>query len=506
MSEHPAFRNYDESENPFIPAPPPPRRTAPNSRVGLTDGTVPGEDPFLNEKEVAVGRPTSWKSFASNKSNEKDLVAAGLAGGVAGAVGAGRIDHHKGPVQKEYSADSQAPRQIHRKPIPVNHTNNSEPWPYSPVSPVDPAAEAAMPAKSPMRSSEESRRSLSRDAARANAAFDQKYAPSGAGEPHGHARGAAELPAGAAGVIAAAAAALPHHDGRPRAKSRSSERDQAQSRSPRRPSAMHRGSSDLSTSSSSSNYSHGYSEALPTRPVTHKEVEPSAAPTQLSSAQQSGPQGAPAIPPKHSRRNSPVGTSAAYMYPNRPANPSPLSSEVRREPTTRVLPHGGIMALPSRRSRGHSAASRYSFDSTPYDAYPSGGHGEYFPDESTLVGERGIVGDDRYPHMGVPRRKSGGEYDLPPQPQSDSSAPPLPRDNKVEMWMPTAAGDDTSTWRMSSGMPTGWQRQSPRNSASYTAQDSGARGGGARAAGRRLRASDFAGRDEYAREGFGQAL
>jgi hypothetical protein len=158
------------------------------------------------------------------------------------------------------------------------------------------------------------------------------------------------------------------------------------------------------------------------------------------------------------------------------------------------------MALPSRRSRGHSAGSRYSFDSTPYDAYPPGGQGEYFPDESTLVSEKGIVGDDRYPHMGVPRRKSGGEYDLPPQPQSDS-APPLPRDNKVEMWMPTV-GDD-STWRMSSGMPTGWQRQSPRNSASW-AQDPAARGGAR--AGRRLRASDFAGRDEYAREGFGQAL
>ncbi|KIV79437.1 hypothetical protein PV11_06999 [Exophiala sideris] len=496
MSEHPAFRNYDgEHENPFIPVPPPPRRTAPNSRAGLTDGTIPGEDPFLNEKEVAVGRPTSWRSYASNnKSNEKELVGAGLVGG---AVGAGLNHHHNKHAQNddtlnEKSVEPQAPRQIHRKPIPVNQNNGREPWPFSPVSPVDPASEAALLAKSAPRSSNESGRRPSRDAARANASFDQIYAPTGAETAHGHTGVAAELSAAAAGAIGGAA--LTHHDEHRREKSRSSERG-ANGQSARRPAMMHRNSSDLSTTSSSSNYSHGYSEALP-KAATLKEPEFSAAPAPLTSGPQSNPYSAPAIPPKHSRRNSPVGTSAAYAYPNRPANPSPLGNEVRREPSKQAPHSAGVMALPSRRPRDNSA-SRYSFDHTPYDSYP-GGQGEYFPDDSTLVSATGgLVGDDRYPHMGVPRRQSGGEFHNAATQAQSSTPPPLPRDSKVEMWMPMASDD--SSWRMSSGMPSGWQRQSPRNSGSHM------QGG---AGGKRLRASDLPGRDDspYSRAGLGQAM
>ncbi|KAI1616630.1 hypothetical protein EDD37DRAFT_604690 [Exophiala viscosa] len=496
MSEHPAFRNYDgENENPFIPVPPPPRRTAPNSRAGLTDGTFPGEDPFLNEKEVAVGRPTSWRSYASNnRSNEKDLIAAGLAGGAAAA---GLNHHNNSHMQKddelnEKAIEPQAPRQIHRKPIPVNQTNGREPWPYSPVSPVDPATKAANLAKSTPRDSDDSGRRPSRDAARANASFNQIYAPSGAERAHGHMGVAAELSAAAAGAIGGAA--LTHHDEHRREKSRSSERG-AHSQSPRRPAVMHRNSSDLSTSSSSSNYSHGYSAALP-KPATQLQPESSVAPAPYTSNPQFNPYSAPAIPPKHSRRNSPVGTSAAYTYPNRPANPSPLGNEIRREPSKQPLQSAGVMALPSRRPRDNSA-SRYSFDHTPYDSYP-GGRGEYFPDDSTLVSATGgLVGDDRYPHMGVPRRQSGGEFHNVPSQAQSSTPPPLPRDSKVEMWMPTAG--DESSWRMSSGMPSGWQRQSPRNSGSHM---QGAPGG------KRLRASDLPGREDspYARAGLGQAL
>ena len=43
MAEHPAHRH----ENPFVPVPPSPRRGAPNSRPGLTDGTVPGAEPYI---------------------------------------------------------------------------------------------------------------------------------------------------------------------------------------------------------------------------------------------------------------------------------------------------------------------------------------------------------------------------------------------------------------------------------------------------------------------------
>lgn len=49
MAQHPAMRQRQDSrhENPFVPAVPPPRRSAPNAKPGLTDETVPGQDPFV---------------------------------------------------------------------------------------------------------------------------------------------------------------------------------------------------------------------------------------------------------------------------------------------------------------------------------------------------------------------------------------------------------------------------------------------------------------------------
>ncbi|KAL8859404.1 MAG: hypothetical protein Q9178_004082 [Gyalolechia marmorata] len=46
QQQHPAHRN-NNAENPFVPVPPSPRRQAPNSRAGLTDGTVPGAAPYV---------------------------------------------------------------------------------------------------------------------------------------------------------------------------------------------------------------------------------------------------------------------------------------------------------------------------------------------------------------------------------------------------------------------------------------------------------------------------
>ena len=43
LDHHPAYRH----ENPFVPVPPSPRRTAPNSRSGLTDGTIAGGKPYI---------------------------------------------------------------------------------------------------------------------------------------------------------------------------------------------------------------------------------------------------------------------------------------------------------------------------------------------------------------------------------------------------------------------------------------------------------------------------
>lgn len=60
MQQHPALR----PENPFVPVPPNPRRAvAPNSRVGLTDAAVPGEEPF-----VTPVRPQGQRMRTPNRS------------------------------------------------------------------------------------------------------------------------------------------------------------------------------------------------------------------------------------------------------------------------------------------------------------------------------------------------------------------------------------------------------------------------------------------------------
>lgn len=67
LESHPAHRH----ENPFVPVPPSPRRTAPNSRSGLTDGTVPGDDPYIitesdPEKQRLRSRSRSHSRQRSN--------------------------------------------------------------------------------------------------------------------------------------------------------------------------------------------------------------------------------------------------------------------------------------------------------------------------------------------------------------------------------------------------------------------------------------------------------
>lgn len=51
LSQHPAMR---QPENPFVPVPPSPRRTAPNSRAGLTDGMVAGDSPYLMDEKAPL--------------------------------------------------------------------------------------------------------------------------------------------------------------------------------------------------------------------------------------------------------------------------------------------------------------------------------------------------------------------------------------------------------------------------------------------------------------------
>lgn len=596
MSQHPAFRGHEsEHSNPFVPVPPPPRRSAPNSRPGLTDGLVPGDDPFL-EKEIGGGGRLSTSRSRDSSRNKGGALTAGIAGA---AVGAGLLHHHHRKQQDDEktlvpdepasyavtepprSLEPPLPAKISRKPVPINTVNNSEPWPYSPVSPIDPANESTTLTGLPTRSSQESRRSFSRDAARANAAFDHEYSPHNhlLGEPdlpaaqeqgHGHGQALATAAAGlAVGGIGGAALAR-HRDNQRRSRSSSSgsgnrrstgHDDYSHSQSPHRQSGVtqHENYNPISSTDSSNNNSYTYSDALPAQPIydqaaSKPEVAPVPAPqqaaihppTQLAAhTPPPEPFDVPVIPATRSRRNSALGTAApsaaVFSYINRPAIPSPLSSEIRHDRSFTPPPRMPSRS-PRRSSRG--GGGRVSQDSTPYDdvyssnPWASGGgrHPQtmapndeyqyqyqpqyreaanditpYYDDHDSGVGvssssDKAIVGDNGYPHMGIARRKSGGEYDSevngPFGPQTLHSLTGAAPDYEMGTPRSSTLNSDDSTWRLSSGMPGGWRRASGDQQ-----QQQGRRIPG------RLRASDVeagagvgGGGDRRYYDGVGQAL
>lgn len=71
ISQHPAMRS---PENPFVPRPPSPRRTAPNSRSGLTDGMVAGAAPYIiNEKRRLRKSPSRSRSRSNPRPQSSGL-------------------------------------------------------------------------------------------------------------------------------------------------------------------------------------------------------------------------------------------------------------------------------------------------------------------------------------------------------------------------------------------------------------------------------------------------
>ncbi|KEF56203.1 uncharacterized protein A1O9_07784 [Exophiala aquamarina CBS 119918] len=574
MSQHPAFRGQQLShENPFVPVPPPPRRSTPNSRAGLTDGMVPGGDPFLEKEIRGSGRPSTSRSRDS--SNQR---LGALAAGVAGAaVGAGLIHHHnrkqqddeKTLVTEEPSHPATEPQfepnpvpqsKITRKPVPINSINNSDlSWPYSPVSPIDPAAESAALAEFPTRSSQESLRSFSRDAARANAAFDREYSPqtgllhksdleTSQADSHGHGQALATAAAGLAVGGIGGAALVRHHDNQRRSRSSSSGSGNrcgfgphSHSESPHRLSDPFQRdeSTPLSSTDNSSNNIYAYSDALPTQPsygytagqaeepILSQQVAPPAPPAAAAAAaaqpqpySQTDPYGIPPVPVTGSRRKSTLGTAApgaaAFSYINRPAIPSPLSSEVRHDYRSDPPPRMPSRS-PRRSSRGASGGiRRASQDSTPYDDVYSSNPGmvsnrnddyQYHPqysepqdlhDSVLSRSDKAIVGDNGYPHMGIPRRKSGGEYDFESSgPFGPQTLPGSAPNDDAGTRSSTLKSDD-STWRLSSGMPGGWCRASGEHSRLSGEQSTCIPG--------RLRAGGGGGGWHRYYEGVGQAL
>ena len=68
LSHHPAMR---QPENPFVPELPSPRRTAPNSRAGLTDGMVPGDAAYIEKQSLP-------KSSSRSRSNSESRSQSGV--------------------------------------------------------------------------------------------------------------------------------------------------------------------------------------------------------------------------------------------------------------------------------------------------------------------------------------------------------------------------------------------------------------------------------------------
>lgn len=63
---HPAYH----PENPFVPIPPSPRRSAPNSRNGLTDGTVPGDPAYVG----MAGDPDKQRFRSRSRSHSRSTL------------------------------------------------------------------------------------------------------------------------------------------------------------------------------------------------------------------------------------------------------------------------------------------------------------------------------------------------------------------------------------------------------------------------------------------------
>lgn len=534
MSEHPAFRGYEEHENPFIPVPPPPRRTAPNSRAVLTDGMVGGDEPFVNEKEVEATRPTSWpKGFTTNPSPKSKIAAAGLTGA---AIGAGLMHQHrrsndeKDPYPDEKGVEPQVPRQIHRKPVPINSVNDRESWPASPVLPIDPVAETTALSRFSARTSDETQKPLVQNATRNIGDVDKEYPLVNGQQDHHSGKTGAELAAGALAATAIARHSKDNHSG-----TRGRERAHRQSPMIDTFSSLRRISNDSYGSTSSENRN-SYSDVLPSNPY-HDVLAPEPA---LAHGPERSPANSPSqiVAPVRSPRRHSNGGAPVYNDPNRPAIPSPLSTEVRRDPSRSPIMTSGVNGLPSRRSRASSnshsnsdsrSRSRYSFEydasPMPYDTYPPsagaehyGGFfsssGDWMPEKTNTAGN-----DGRHPPMNGPRHKSGGgqEHEYPqeisrPGHRRDSTMlpPPLPRDNNTSSMFSLDGSDFdprnidmdfSSNWRMSTGLPNGWQRQQRHDTSSP--RNNGGVGGGK---GQRLRTTDVPGRERYTQVGLGQAL
>ncbi|KAF1980818.1 hypothetical protein K402DRAFT_425929 [Aulographum hederae CBS 113979] len=188
-SEHPRG-------NPFTLIPPPPRRTAPNSRPGLTDDYVPYED------QSAHRTPMGIHHGLSNRGDHHGGEA--LAAGTAGAALGGAAAHHHNTHanQRHELPASEARHSILRKPVPSGGSAD-----YAPV-PAGEDYETAGPSDAYHHGQEQTARSPFLD----DAAIES---PRNSHEQSGHHRSLSGEPLMTAGAGALVGTAAAHHHSRP---------------------------------------------------------------------------------------------------------------------------------------------------------------------------------------------------------------------------------------------------------------------------------------------------
>jgi hypothetical protein len=495
MADHNAHRNHHGHVNPFVPIPPTPRRSAPNSRTGLTDGAVPGDDPYLMEK--GTGRPLSTAGTRSRSSSGHGRALALGAGGAA--LGAAAMHHHN---KKNHSLDEKAAVEntpfISRKPVPTKTAGGapSSDWPYHPPPPVGAAGAIS---GSPRQSMESARSRPSRDAARANAAFDNEYAHTPeTSDDSDHHKGAT---ATALGVGALGGAALAHHHNSNKADAA---RNSVSPQSAALVASSQQHDSDISNATSNTSSSGGRYYAAPARQAsmdgTLHELPSNIPPTPPARERRDSLLGAaapvaavgsyfsPAATAQEQRRHSASSSRAASHSRSRsrsnsrprtfPEHPDDYATHYPRSPHTQQHQyppmHPDIPVVSSRSPRRRSLAAQeygeYSPYSTPPQAFPPAATTPFQASPPSPPYEsKAIVGDNGYPHHGVPRRKSGGEYDYARNGSLGPQAAPLPfaADN-VPARSESISSSGADSWRLSHGMPGGWQRTesaAPRRSA-----------------------------------------
>ena len=133
LSQHPAYRGMETgSSNPFVPVIPPPRRSAPNAKPGLTTDTVPGQDAYTTPPKTPNGKEPA----TNHHGGAVAAGAAGLATGAAAGAAAGHISRK--PING-------SPSRIHTSDLPEavsptegypNRYQNYHNDVTSPVSPI----------------------------------------------------------------------------------------------------------------------------------------------------------------------------------------------------------------------------------------------------------------------------------------------------------------------------------------------------------------------------------